>query len=198
MVSSSVIGSGRFGWLRRLAAVALGAGAMFVGTTLLAARGDNNLHAVVPGTVYRSAQPAPADLDGYRASLGLRSVINLRGAHPGASWYDAEVRKAAQLGIHHLDFAMEAHTELTPQEVLRLVRLMRDAPKPLLIHCKAGADRTGLAAALYLAMLDNAPEETAEDQLALRFGHVAIPILGAFAMDATFETMEPLIGFAGR
>ncbi len=43
---------------------------------------------------------------------------------------------------------------------------------PALMHCKSGADRAGLASALYLLLHKNAPVEEAIDQLHLRYGHV--------------------------
>ena len=36
----------------------------------------------------------------------------------------------------------------------KLVNILRTAPKPILIHCKAGADRTGLASAIVLILHD--------------------------------------------
>jgi protein tyrosine/serine phosphatase len=73
---------------------------------------------------------------------------------------------------------------------------MRDAPKPILIHCRSGADRTGLASALYLAAIAKTNEKTAEGQMSIFYGHLGLPIMSrAFAMDRTFEMMEPLLGF---
>ncbi|MFD2031462.1 tyrosine-protein phosphatase [Ancylobacter dichloromethanicus] len=49
---------------------------------------------------------------------------------------------------------------------------MKDAKKPILIHCQAGADRSGLASALYLAAIKkNSAEAEAEAQLSIRYGH---------------------------
>jgi protein tyrosine/serine phosphatase len=75
--------------------------------------------------------------------------------------------------------------------------LMEFAPKPILIHCRECADRSGLAAAFYLAAVKKSGEAAAERQLSIRFGHVAIPFVGTYAMDRTFESMEPAFGFSG-
>ena len=81
-------------------------------------------------------------------------------------------------------------------EVMRLIEVMRAAPKPLLIHCQGGADRTGLALALYAAVIDDCGAEAAEWQLPLRYGHISVPGPGrAWPMDQTWEAMEPLIAF---
>jgi len=78
-----------------------------------------------------------------------------------------------------------------------LIALLRSAPKPVLIHCKQGSDRTGLASALYLAALAKAGEPVSEEQLSVRYGHIAIPLVGTYEMDRSFEAMEPRLGFQG-
>ncbi len=107
---------------------------------------SGNFHAVVAGEVYRSAQVTAADLKDYQAGYGIRSVLNLRGAGPGQGWYDDEIAASAALGLEHVDFAMNASQELRPEEAARLIALMRDMPKPLLVHCRHGSDRTGAVA----------------------------------------------------
>jgi hypothetical protein len=47
---------------------------------------------------------------------------------------------------------------------------------PLLIHCKSGADRTGLASALYLMVRRGESPERALGAFSLEFGH--IPLFG--------------------
>lgn len=155
----------------------------------------NNFHELVPGEVYRSAQPSPADLRAIEATYGVASVLNLRGASAGKGWYDAEAAAARAAGVTLIDFRMSASSELTPVEVERLIQTMRDAPKPLLIHCRSGADRTGAASALYLAAIKHADEETAEWQLSPLYGHIATWGLPSFAMDRMWETAEPSLGF---
>jgi protein tyrosine/serine phosphatase len=92
---------------------------------------------------------------------------------------------------------MSPRRELTPEQSRALIAMMKSAPKPVLIHCRAGSDRTGLAAALYMAAVAGIDEEASESQLSIRFGHFAIPIIGPYAMDQTFEAMEPSLGFFG-
>jgi protein tyrosine/serine phosphatase len=178
------------GWLASLIAVVAFAGGALASTHL-----NNNFHAIVAGEAYRSAQPAADDIRAYRDKYHIAAIVNLRGAAPGQAWYDEEVRAANALGIRHIDFAMNARTELTPQQSQALIALLRSAPKPVLIHCKQGADRTGLASALYLAALANATEPASEAQLSVRYGHIGIPLVGPYEMDQSFEAMEPLLGF---
>jgi protein tyrosine/serine phosphatase len=54
--------------------------------------------------------------------------------------------------------------------LLGLLEIMRTAERPLLMHCKSGADRTGLAAAIFV--LDNGKNmAAARGQLSARFLH---------------------------
>ena len=52
-------------------------------------------------------------------------------------------------------------------------------------------------AALYVAAVARLGEGPAERQLSILYGHLSIPFSSAFAMDRTFEALEPSLGFAG-
>ena len=61
----------------------------------------------------------------------------------------------------------------------------------------AGSDRAGLASALYLAAIAGAGEEAAGSQLSIRYGHVGLPVVGAYAMDSSSKSLKPMVGFDG-
>ena len=153
-----------------------------------------NFHPVVEGLAYRSAQPSGDDLAQWVHETGIRSVINLRGAHDGTPWYDAEIATSAALGLSHFDFSMSAGRELDGDRAVQLIALMRKAPKPILIHCMSGADRTGLASALLLADLGRG-EDAAEGQISFRYGHISLPYTAAWPMDQSWEALEGWLGF---
>jgi protein tyrosine/serine phosphatase len=155
----------------------------------------DNFHTVRAGELYRSAQPSPAEIADYQKEYQIRTIINLRGASKGSPWYDAEIAESRKLGITHIDFGMSASRELTQTQAADLIAILERAKKPVLIHCKAGADRTGLASALYLAAVRKQGEAAAEAQLSFRFGHISLPVSSAFAMDRTFEALEPWLGY---
>jgi protein tyrosine/serine phosphatase len=155
--------------------------ALSVGGYLGALQLTGNFHSVVAGTLYRSAQPTTFDIAHYQKTYSIKTIINLRGAK--------------HLGITHVDFLMSARRELTQAEAADLIGILKQAEKPVLIHFKAGADRSGLAAALYVAAVAKLGETAAENQISIRYGHIPLPVSATFAMDRTFEALEPWLGF---
>ncbi|MBS0231861.1 MAG: tyrosine-protein phosphatase [Proteobacteria bacterium] len=170
---------------------ALAVGGAYLGALQL----SGNFHTVVAGEFYRSGQLSATQIARYAHEYGLKTIINLRGERARRPWYQAEVREANQLGISHVDFEMSARRELTMMQADALVVLMKRAKKPLLIHCEGGADRSGLASALYLARVARAGEGAAEAQLSIQFGHLPLPFIPEYAMDRTWEALEPSLGF---
>jgi protein tyrosine/serine phosphatase len=156
---------------------------------------NNNFNVVRPGELYRSAQPSGGDIALYASRYKIKTIVNLRGSNAGAHWYDSEVAISNALGITHIDFRMSSKRELTQPQAEALIRLLKDAPKPILIHCQSGADRSGLVSALYLAAIAKSSEIFAEQQMSIRYGHIASPLSPAYAMDRTFEKLEPWLGF---
>lgn len=187
--------SGRI--LRRLAAASVAVLAI-CGSALGLQRLDGNFHTVVPGELYRSAQPSPDDIGLYARDYGIRTVLNLRGAAPGAPWYDAEKAAADRLGLTLIDFPMSARHELKPGRAKALVALLKSARKPILVHCNAGSDRSGLVSVIFSSQVAGIDEKDAEAQLSLFYGHIGIPLLSpTFAMDRSWEKLEPLFGITG-
>ncbi|MDK4702448.1 dual specificity protein phosphatase family protein [Rhizobium sp. CNPSo 4062] len=155
-----------------------------------------NFHPVIAGELYRSSQPSATNIAEFQKQYGIRTIINLRGDNSGHHWYDTEIAEAKALNIGHIDFHMSSARELTQAQAAQLVEIMRNAPKPILIHCQAGADRTGLASALYLAAIAKTNEATAEGQMSIIYGHLPFSFTRAYAMDRTFEKLEPWLGLS--
>ena len=139
---------------------------------------------VEPGRLYRSNHPSPGQMRRAVQAAGIRSIVNLRG-HRQNCGSDALGREvAAELGLTHVDAPLESRGAPHKDRLLRLAGLFSELPEPVLIHCKSGADRTGLAAGLWL-MLQGRPVEEAMRQLSWRFGHVSSSKTGI--LDAFFR-----------
>ena len=157
---------------------------------------SGNFYEVSSKTVFRAAQMDGQDIAKWKREHGIASILNLRGAQDGADWYETERALAARLDIEHINFSMSEQKELTDTEVQALMEVMRNAPKPLLIHGRAGADRTGRASALYLAGIVGLDESEAEKHLSIQYGHIGLPwVSKAWAMDVTWERIEPWLGY---
>lgn len=184
--------------LLKWSGISIGFSTFALGTYLIGIQLTGNFAAVLPGELYRSNQPTPSQLASYVQQYGIKTVVNLRGSSEKASWYKDEIAAARELGLTHIDFAMSASKELSLDRANQLVAILRDAPKPLLIHCKSGSDRTGLASVIYLNRVASIDESAAERQLSIRFGHVGIPFLSpTYAMDESWERIEATGATAG-
>lgn len=171
----------------RLGAASVATLALYIGGLHL----NDNFHEVIPDKLYRSGQLEPGELTEVSKKYGIKSVLNLRGDNTGSGWYDNEVAEANASGVRHLNFKMSSKQGLTSGQMMELIAIMRDAPKPLLIHCQGGADRSGLAAALYMSAINKSEQSEVDTQLSLIYGH--LPSLGTDKMCMTLESAKPFI-----
>ncbi|WP_341211915.1 tyrosine-protein phosphatase [uncultured Limimaricola sp.] len=126
-----------------------------------------NFHLVTPG-VFRSNQPTHGRFE-RMAKIGIRTVINLRGegAHPR---YLFEAESCRALGLRLVSTQLSARRAAPREQILRLFALLREAERPVVMHCKSGADRAGFASALHLLAEGHSLDE-ARRQLHPRFLH---------------------------
>jgi protein tyrosine phosphatase (PTP) superfamily phosphohydrolase (DUF442 family) len=131
-----------------------------------------NWHVVLPGRVFRSAQLSREQTLAVIRDHGVRTLINLRGKCEFDSWYYDECRAAHDAGIAHEDISLAAGRLPPTNELHYLVRILDRTEYPILIHCRQGADRTGLVATLILLLYTDTELAEALGQLSIRFGHV--------------------------
>jgi protein tyrosine/serine phosphatase len=109
-----------------------------------------NFHWVVPGEAARSAQAYLGGLGPFLEANGLKSVINLRGRHPNFGWWKHESEVCARLGVSHFDAMMDSRRLPLRDMLAALFDAFDTAPRPFVIKCSGGQDRTSFAAALYI------------------------------------------------
>lgn len=133
-----------------------------------------NFHAVVPGRVYRSAQLTGHNLDEALQISHAKTVINLRGGSPSDAWYQSELASCRQAGAKHIDITMSARRLPDPRKLQMVMTAFDTAKYPVLYHCSAGSDRTGLVSALYLNVYKRMPLDQAQREgLTWRYGHIS-------------------------
>lgn len=96
--------------------------------------------------VYRGAQPTDEGLR-YLAKIGVKTVIDLRGAGEGRQNEESVVSAA---GMKYINVPMTGLTPPSDSEITRILSLLEDsAAGPVFVHCQRGADRTGAVIASY-------------------------------------------------
>ncbi|HLP41522.1 MAG TPA: tyrosine-protein phosphatase, partial [Fibrobacteria bacterium] len=108
----------------------------------------------VSGDVYRSRQPDDEEFTALSAE-GIRSVLSLREYH-------ADQDKAPP-GLRLYALPMNAG-EIDDAKISKAMLMLAEAPKPVLVHCWHGSDRTGVVIAMYRMVFQDWPREKAIDE----------------------------------
>jgi protein tyrosine phosphatase (PTP) superfamily phosphohydrolase (DUF442 family) len=151
----------------------------------------NNKHEVLSGQVYRTAQLNADELSQFISSHHIRTVVNLRG-RPIADWYVEESEVTQKLGVNQEDISLSASRLPAPNEIQRLIHVFDHAEYPIVMHCKQGSDRTGLASVIYLLLFTDVDYDTARRQCSPRYGH--FPFLRRKEIDRFFDMYETWLG----
>jgi protein tyrosine phosphatase (PTP) superfamily phosphohydrolase (DUF442 family) len=185
---------GRFArWTARgLAVLAVTLGAWWLIEVLF----GENLHTVIPGRVYRGAQPTEATIERLVRDYGIRTIVNLRGIGNPLPWYLAEGRAAQHCGIGLEDVTFSAIHLPPPSELRELIEVLDRAEYPIFLHCRHGADRTGLGSAVVLLLEDGVPYAQARRELGLYYGHIALGRTGL--LDRFFDLYEEWLQQTGQ
>ena len=150
---------------------------------------QGNFHPITEGEAYRSGQLDPDEFEYYIKKYNIRSIVNLRGENPTKPWYQEEIKFCDEHDIRHYDISLSSDKAPNQEDIRKLMEIFRTAPRPVLIHCLAGADRSGLVAAMWKVVVDKEPKEEAKKQLSLFFGH--LPIGKTAVMDNFFQQWDP-------
>ena len=117
-----------------------------------------NFHEV-NAQLYRGAQPKSAGIKRL-AQMGVKSVVNLRGAGELTRTEETEVRAA---GLRYFNVPMKEWGRPTDEQVERVLTVLSNAEnQPVFVHCRLGSDRTGLVVAVYRIRHDGWTSERAK------------------------------------
>ena len=109
-----------------------------------------NFHWIEPGEAARSAQAYAGFLKPFLRAHRIRGLINLRGSNPKHLWWRYETRSCERAGVVHRDVKLNSRQLPSRAMLTALIDAFDSVPRPLLLKCSGGQDRTSLAAALYL------------------------------------------------
>lgn len=103
-------------------------------------------------SVYRSEQPSKKGF-ALLEQEGLVTILNLRRNKDD----ECKARKT-NLTLEHIRLKSK---EINESDILNVLRTLKDAKKPILIHCWHGSDRTGVITAAYRIIFENWSKEAA-------------------------------------
>ncbi len=118
--------------------------------------GLSNLHKV-SDVLYRGAQPPKEGIQELK-KLGVKTVVNLR-----SDQSDVDMLKNS--GIEYKAIPMSA-AEPTIEEVVTFLHIISDSKSaPFFVHCRYGADRTGMMCAMYRIFIQGWSKDAAIEEM---------------------------------
>jgi protein tyrosine/serine phosphatase len=127
-----------------------------------------NKHSV-DGKLFRAAQPWPHQIARF-AKDGGKTVVYLRGGREHGSW-PLEREETTKYDLILTEFLARSREAPSKEILLATPAFFDQLAYPALIHCKAGADRAGFVAALYVLVHLQRPVAEAMLQLHAKYGH---------------------------
>ena len=134
-----------------------------------------NFHWVIPGEAARAMQAWAGGLGPFLKRRGIAAIINLRGRNDDLGWWKQETAIAKNAGIAHLDAMLDSRKLPTRDMLVQLIAAFDAAPRPFMLKCSGGQDRTSFAAALYIIHRDGWQAVPAAKQQFARFPYLHFP-----------------------
>jgi len=127
-------------------------------------------HHDIGGGMFRENQPSPKRIAEW-AEMGIMTNINLRGDSP-KGFYLLEREACEKHGITMVDFRVYSRDTHSPEKIRAAKELFESIEYPAVMHCKSGADRTGIMGVLYRHFHMGDTIEEAMEQLSFKYFHV--------------------------
>ena len=137
----------------------------------------------------RSAQPTPGQLERIIRKHGIKTVINLRGRSNRAV-YKLERSVCRSMGVRMVALKLSSRSPVQAENLENLKKAFENAEYPVLIHCKAGADRSSLASVLYRYWIRKEPLRAAIGKEMKFFPYGYIESSAAGILKYYFERFE--------
>jgi len=131
-----------------------------------------NFHVVVDKQVYRSARPNPSRIQDWSGEYGIKTILNLEGGDEEDSYFVENTAKARDLGIGYTTIKLASSRLPTSDQVHEMIRVIETCPKPMLIHCRAGSERSGLGSVIAAMALGHQDYKDAREQLSAKYLHL--------------------------
>src|SRR5208283_2035516 len=114
----------------------------------------------------------PEELETHLRQYGIKCVVSVRGTSEREDWLRGEERVCQDNHCAFAGYDLHLGVLSPPKELNGLVARLEEGPYPLLLHCRNGADRSGLASVLYLMVVEGQSlDDALAAQLSWRFGH---------------------------
>ncbi|MGH9602414.1 MAG: fused DSP-PTPase phosphatase/NAD kinase-like protein [Terriglobales bacterium] len=117
--------------------------------------------------LYRGGQPEPEGYDALR-KLGVGIVVNFNTSEEGIREERAEVESR---GMRYVSIPWSPRSLPRREQVAEFFRLLRENPDAeIFVHCRRGADRTGVMLAAYRMAIDGwTPEQALTEMERFKF-----------------------------
>ena len=114
-------------------------------------KGVPNFH-IVNDQVLRGGQPTDAGFKNL-ADMGVKTIVDLQEEGDRAK---GEKRLVKALGMKYVNIPMKGMTTPSEKQISHALKALNNTSDgPVFIHCKRGADRTGVVIACYRVQHDN-------------------------------------------
>ncbi|MEO1129837.1 MAG: tyrosine-protein phosphatase [Planctomycetota bacterium] len=109
-----------------------------------------NFATVEDGRLYRAGALSPAALRRVAESNDIKTIIDFGGYDKDPETFEAIRKVDAELGLRRIQLPLNGDATGDPNMYVEALRLLRDESNyPVLTHCAAGSERTGMCVLLH-------------------------------------------------
>ncbi len=123
---------------------------------------------VDPHLIYRSGQLTPWVLDDAIRNHTIAVIVDLNGVQLENGLQQAEMVMAQEMGVKHYRFPLRGNGTGDIRNYAAALQVLAESArqgKTVLVHCTAGAQRTGGVIALYRMLFEGVTPEKARDEM---------------------------------